>query len=222
MKTRSYMRPIKSVIIIGAGGHGKVIADIVQKSGDKVLGFLDDNVHEQDVFIGIPLLGPVDNYKKYEDKAEFVIAIGNAEIREKIAITMQGVSWYTAIHPKAVISDIDVEIDVGTVVMANAVINASAKVGKHCIINSSAVVEHDSFVEDFAHISVGAKLGGTVRIGKGTWIGIGASVSNNVRICRSCMIGAGAVVIRSIAEAGTYVGVPAKRIDTPLYLLKGQ
>lgn len=203
----------KSVIIIGASGHGKVVADIIQKSGDRVIGFLDDKPDIDKNFIGFPVLGTVDDYRKYQEQgSQFVIAIGNAESRERIAQKLSVVSWYTAIHPTATISDIDVGIGVGTVVMANAVINAGTKIGKHCIINSSAVVEHDNRVDDFVHISVGAKLAGTVSVGKSSWIGIGATVSNNVNICGNCMIGAGAVVIKDISDAGTYVGVPAERV----------
>lgn len=202
----------REVIIIGASGHGKVVADIIQKSGDKIVGFLDDNPSIEKDFMGFPILGTVNDYEKY-DTAEFVIAIGNAKIRERIARKLSGVSWYTAIHPTAVISDMDVEIGQGTVVMANAVINAGTKIGKHCIINSGAIVEHDNRICDFVHISVGAKLAGTVSVEKGSWIGIGAIVSNNVNICGNCMIGAGAVVIKDIEEAGTYAGVPAERID---------
>ena len=203
---------MKAVIIIGASGHGKVIVDIVLKSGDRLVGFLDDNPNKDKNFIGFPVLGVVDDYREYREQGiEFVIAIGNVEIRERIARKLKDVSWYTAIHPSAVISDIDVDIGVGTVVMANAVINTGAKIGKHCIINSSAVVEHDNKIDDFVHISVGAKLAGTVSVGKSSWIGIGATVSNNVNICGNCMIGAGTVVVKDIRDAGTYIGVPAKR-----------
>lgn len=202
---------MKSVIIIGASGHGKVVADIIQKSGDKVLGFLDDNPNLPDTFIGFPVLGTLSDYRDYD--AEFVIAIGNAEIRERITEKLNNVCWYTAIHPTAVISGIGVKIDVGTVVMANAVINSGSIIGKHCIINSGAVVEHDNKIEDFVHVSVGAKLAGTVSVGKGTWIGVGASVNNNVNICGVCMIGAGAVVVKDIEEAGTYIGVPVERLE---------
>ena len=204
---------MKAVIIIGASGHGKVVADIVQKSGDRVIGFLDDNSDIGKVFIGFPVLGTVNDYRKYrEQEIQFVIAIGNAEIRERIAQKLDGARWYTAIHPTAAISDIDVEISAGTVVMANAVINTGTRIGKHCIINSGAVVEHDNRISDFVHISVGAKLAGTVSVGKSSWIGIGATVSNNVDICANCMIGAGAVVIRDIRDTGTYVGVPVERV----------
>lgn len=201
----------KSVIIIGAGGHGKVIADIVRASGDILLGFLDDGHSPSDSVAGIPVLGGVCDYEKHRD-AEFIIAIGNAAVREKIASSMIGVKWYTAIHPTAVLSTIETKIGEGSAIMANAVVNPCARVGKHCIINTSAVVEHNNNINDYAHISVGAKLAGTVTIGKGTWVGIGATVSNNITVCNDCMIGAGAVVVKDIAESGTYVGVPARKI----------
>lgn len=201
----------KSVVIIGASGHGKVIADIVKRNGDTILGFLDDAPNRPDVFIGYPILGTTDEYHSISD-AQYIIAIGNAQIREKIANKLNGVNWYTAIHPSAVISDIDVTIEEGTVVMANAVINPGASIGCHCIVNTGAIVEHDNRIEDYVHISVGTKLAGTVTIGKSTWVGIGAVVSNNISICENCTIGAGAVVIRDIPASGTYVGVPAKKL----------
>ncbi|MFQ7156078.1 MAG: acetyltransferase [Merdimonas faecis] len=200
----------KKVVIIGASGHGKVVADIVIQSGDQVVGFLDDNPNLGKDFIGFPVLGKIDQFHNYEEYW-FVVAIGNALIREKIVTQLYGIRWYTAIHPAATVSDIGVFIGEGTVIMANAVINAGSFIGKHCIINTGAVVEHDNRIEDFVHVSVGVKLAGTVHIGKRTWIGIGASVSNNLSICFDCMIGAGAVIVNNIEEPGTYVGVPAKR-----------
>ena len=203
----------EKVIVIGAGGHGKVVADIIQKSGDTVLGFLDDKEGLSATFVGFPVLGAVEAYKKYCHKARFIIAIGNAAIREQIANKLADVDWYTAVHPKAVISDLDVHIGKGTAIMANAVVNAGSVIGAHCIVNTGAVVEHDNMIGDFAHVSVGAKLAGTVRIGKATWIGIGATVSNNLTICENCMVGAGTVVVRDILHPGTYVGCPAQKLQ---------
>lgn len=200
----------QSVIIIGASGHGKVVADIVIENGDEVLGFLDDNPNLPKKFVGFPILGVINEYKKYSD-AKFIVAIGNAAIREKIANKLENVAWYMAIHPTAVISKLDTVIGEGTVVMANAVVNPGARIGRHCIINTGAIVEHDNRLEDYVHVSVGAKLAGTVSVGKSTWIGIGASVRNNLEICANCMIGAGAIVVKDIKEAGTYVGVPARK-----------
>ena len=200
---------MNDVIIIGAGGHARVIADIVRCRGDRLLGFLDD--HAVSGSGAIPVLGTAKDYVNYPD-ACFIIGIGNAAVRRKIAESMEGVNWYTAIHPSAVVSQMEVSIGPGTAVMAGAVINPGAKIGAQCIINSAAVVEHDNVIGDLTHISVCAKLAGTVTVGPDSWVGIGATVSNNLSICGGCMIGAGAVVVKSITEPGTYVGVPARRI----------
>ena len=200
----------KSVVIIGASGHGKVIADIVIKSGDTVVGFLDDGVERGMLVAGIEVLGKTEDYKDFAD-CEFVIAIGNPYIREKIA-DMLPVKWYTAIHPNAVISSLDVEIGEGTVVMANAVINSSAKIGKHCIINTGAIVEHDNVLEDYVHISPNATLSGIVTVGKSTHIGAGACTKQVLNIASDCVFGAGSVIVKDITESGTYAGVPVRKI----------
>lgn len=201
----------KKVIVIGASGHGKVIADIIIKSGDILKGFLDDADNLPDMIAGIPLLGSTSDYEKYLD-CYFVIGIGNARIREKISLRLEGkVQWYTAIHPSAIISSISVEIGEGTVIMANAVVNSSALIGKHCIVNTGAIVEHDNVLKDFVHISPNAVLAGTVYVGEKTHIGAGAVVRNNLSICEASVIGAGAVVVKDIMVSGIYVGVPAER-----------
>lgn len=196
---------MKKVIIIGAGGHGKVAADIIRLSGDEVVGFLDDKPSEN--FVGFNVIGNTDDIGKWSDCLYFA-AVGSAEIRKKIM--KNNVSWYTAIHPTAVIAN-DVKTGEGTLFAANSVVNSGSKIGNGCIINTSATVDHDCMLEDFVHISPGAHLSGLVRVGAKTWIGVGACVVNNVEICGDCIIGAGAVVIRNIVETGTYVGVPAKK-----------
>lgn len=201
----------KEIVIIGASGHGKVIADIVASNGNVVKGFLDDdNEIQGKTIIGFPVLGKIDDYKKFTD-CEFVIAIGNSHIREKIVKSLD-VKWHTAVHPKAVVSNFDITIGEGTVIMANAVVNPSTKIGKHCIINTGAVVEHDNVLGDYVHISPNATLAGTVMVGKSTHICVGACVKNNINICADCIIGAGATVVRDITESGTYVGVPVRKI----------
>lgn len=200
----------KLVVIIGASGHGKVIADTVLKSGDKVVGFLDDGVEKGTQIVGFSVLGKTEDYKNYTD-CEFVIAIGDSYIREKIANELP-VKWYTAIHPTAVISSLDVEIGEGTVVMANAVINSSAKIGKHCIINTGAIVEHDNVLEDYVHLSPNVVLSGIVKVGKSTHIGAGSCTKQVLNIASDCVFGAGSVIVKDITESGTYAGVPAKKI----------
>ncbi len=200
----------EDVVIIGAGGHAKVVADIVLLRGDHIVGFLDE-AHPEGDFLGHPKLGGNCAYRKFLN-CSFIIAIGNASVRERIAGTMPGVIWYTAVHPRAVISNIDTKVGDGTVIMADAVVNPGAHIGKHCIINSGSIVEHDNRIGDYAHISVGAKVAGGVQIGAKTWVGVGATVSNGINVCDNCMLGAGAVVVRDITQAGTYAGVPARKI----------
>lgn len=198
------------VIILGAGGHARVVADIVLRQGHRVLGFLDDAPTAEGAY-GIALLGPIDDYKKWPD-ARFAMGIGSAAVRRKLASRMVGVQWHTAIHPSAVISPLGTVIGEGSVVMAGAVVNPGAKIGCHCIINTGAVVEHDNDIRDYVHISVGAKLAGAVTIEENTWVGIGAVVSNCLTVCGDCMLGAGTVVVKDIDTPGTYVGVPARRL----------
>ena len=171
--------------------------------GEKVVAFLDDDQQNNE------RSGSISDYVKFKN-AEFIIGIGNADIRESLANSLN-VKWFTAIHPSAIISPSAV-LGKGTVVMPNAVINARAVIGNHCIINTGAIVEHDNIISDYVHISVGAKLGGTVTIGKKTWIGIGSTVKNNVNIFSDCMIGAGATVVDDISTKGTYVGIPARKL----------
>lgn len=196
---------MNKLIIIGASGHGKVIADIAVKNGYEDIVFLDDD-EKIESCAGFPVIGKTSEASDMD--GDKIIAIGNAEIREKIS---KSINCVTLIHPDAVISR-RVEIGEGTVVMAGAVLNSDAIVGKGCIINTGASVDHDCIMEDFVHVSVGSHVAGSCRVGKGTWIGAGATVSNNVNICSGCMIGAGAVVIKDIKEPGTYVGVPVEKM----------
>lgn len=199
------------LIVIGASGHGKVIADIAAGSGYEDISFLDDN-EELKNCMGYPVIGKSDSAKQYKD-ADFVVAIGSPEVREKIQTKLlnEGLKVVTLVHPDAVIAE-NVSIGIGTVIMAGAVVNPDTRIGNGCIINTGATVDHDNVLEDYVHISVGSHIAGTVHIGKGTWIGAGAVVSNNVNICGNCVIGAGAVVVKDIDEAGTYISVPAKKV----------
>ena len=194
----------KEIIIIGAGGHSRVIEDIIIQSGDVVYGFLDDDLTKSNV------IGKVEDCVKYEDKF-FVIGIGDNESRKRICNKYANLKYYTAIHPKAVVSK-SAFIGCGTVVMANAVINPHANIGKHCIINTASIVEHDDILADFVHISPNATLCGGVNVGECTHIGAAAVVKNNISITSSCVVGVGAAVVKNIEKNGVYIGVPAKKI----------
>jgi len=200
---------MKKLIIIGASGHGKVVADIALKSGYKDIAFLDDNTCVSEC-AGFPVIGRISDFKEQKD-CDFIVAIGDSYTRNRIMSSLEDSSIITLIHPDAVISR-RVTIGKGTVVLAGAVINSDTVVGKGCIISTCASVDHDNSIEDYVHIAVGAHLCGTVRIGKYSWIGAGATISNNIDICEDSFVGAGAVVVKGIYEKGTYVGVPARKI----------
>lgn len=197
---------VKRLVIIGASGHGKVIADIALLNGYEDIVFLDDDENLKEC-AGFPVVGKTGEAVKLD--GDKIVAIGNAKIRERIQEGLNDV--VTLIHPDAVISR-RVTIGNGSVVMAGAVINSDVVIGRGCIINTGASVDHDCQISDFVHVSVGAHVAGTCEIGMRTWIGAGATVSNNVNICGDCMIGAGALVIKNIDKPGTYVGSPARKI----------
>ena len=201
----------KKVVIIGAGGHAKVIADIVRKSGDTVVGFLDDDAKKigKD-FFGAQVLGSSAEYERYTEDCLFFLGIGNNAIRKRLAKTMK-CRWYTAIHPCSVISE-GANVGEGTCVMAGAVLNADATVGAHTIINTAAVLEHDVKVGDYSHISPKGTVCGMTTIGNEVWLGAGSTVVQCLSVCDGVMLGAGATLLQSIEECGTYVGVPARKI----------
>lgn len=196
------------LIIIGAGGHGKVIADAALKNGYTNICYIDD--HAKGEIMGFPIIGTCEDIERLNDEnTDFIIGIGNNDVRKKVAET-HDLNWVSIVHPSAQIA-FNAEIGKGTVVMANAVVNVGATIGEHCIINTGAIVEHDNMIENYVHISPNVALGGTVRIGSLTHVGIGATVKNNIDICSDCTIGAGAVVVKNIKEPGTYVGAPIRK-----------
>ena len=203
---------MKRLVIIGAGGHGKVAADIALLNGFKDICFVDDDTSLLGTrILGFPVMGALDTVDVRSGSDDVFVAIGNASVRKRVFSTLasQGIVPVTLCHPSVCIGA-DVRIGVGTLLAAGAIVNPGANVGKGCIVNTGATVDHDCFIGDFCHVSVGAHVAGTVVVGEDTWIGAGAVVSNNVDIVSGCMIGAGAVVVNDIAAAGTYVGIPAR------------
>ncbi len=199
---------MKKITIIGASGHGKVVADIASLNGYDEIEFLDDN----DTVKHCGKYSVVGKSKlAYSITNDLFVAVGNANIRKKLMEQFENKNIPILVHPNALIAK-DVEVDKGTVIMPGAVINPGTKIGKGVIVNTCSSVDHDCIIGDYVHVAVGAHLCGTVTIGNGTWVGAGATVSNNVTITANCMIGAGAVVIKDLEEAGTYIGVPAKHM----------
>ena len=201
----------KKLVIIGASGHGKVIADIAKKNGYEEIAFLDDN-EDVTTCAGCKVVGTSKDILNFSNR-DFFVAIGNARIRKMVMQKLidNGLNIVTLIHPNAVVDE-SVKLGFGTVVMAGAVINAEAEIGNGAIINTCSSVDHDCRIGDYVHISVGSHVCGTVTIKDNTWVGAGSTVINNVSICEDCLIGIGAAVVDNIGEKGTYVGVPARKI----------
>lgn len=198
---------MKKVVLYGASGHGKVIAEIAEESGFKIFGFLDDNINIHKILDYLVF----NEMPKSEVPLAVILSIGNNFTRKKIAESHPELIFTRLIAPHANISK-RATIKEGTVVMSGVTVNSCSEIGKHCIINTNASIDHDCFIGDFVHISPNAALAGNVSVGEGTHIGIGTSVIQGVKIGKWCMIGAGAVIIRDVPDGVTVVGNPGKII----------
>jgi len=196
------------LVIIGAGGHAKVCYDIAQLMGkwDEIV-ILDDALTNDYFHVS----GPITDIDKYSVIADFFVAIGDNSLRGSIIKKLEylNVSIITLIHPQSVIAS-DVSIGEGSVIMPGVVINNSTKIGKSCIINTSASIDHDNYLDDFVHVSPGVHLAGSIKILKSTWIGIGTIIKNGVTITSDAIIGAGSLVIENINKSGIHFGHPIK------------
>jgi acetyltransferase EpsM len=206
-----YMK--EKILIFGAGGHGKVILDILIESGKEVLGFLDENQTKwKEKINGFEVLGGWD-YLAGKSSLKIALGIGNNQIREKIyrMAKGKGIAIISAIHPRSVLSS-HVVLGEGVVVMPGAVINAGSILEDGVVVNTGASVDHDCYLARFCQVWPGAHLAGTVRVGEFSYVGTGVSVIQNINIGKNVMVGAGAAVIANIPDNVTVVGVPARII----------
>lgn len=196
------------LVILGAGGQGRVAKDIGVLCGYKNIFFLDDAKRTD-----IEIAGKISDFCEFMEDSDFFVALGDNNCREKISKKLEdnGINIVSLIHPSAVIGS-NVKIGKGTIVMAGAVINTGAVIGDGVIVNTASSVDHDNYLDDFSHVAVGVHLAGTVKIGKRTFLGAGSVIINNIVVCNDAVVGAGAVVVKDISEKGTYVGVPAVKI----------
>lgn len=197
--------------ILGASGHGKVVADTALEAGWQEIVFFDDDWPRRQTSGGWPVTGDTRSLMQRLDGVSVVVAIGNnrerlSKIHELIA---SGARLATIIHPDAVISS-GVELQPGSVVFAGAVIQVDARLGKACIVNTRVCIDHDCHLADGVHISPGASLAGMVEVGEASWIGIGASIRQMIKIGRHVTVGAGSVVVKDIPDGQVVVGVPAR------------
>lgn len=203
------------LIVIGAGGHGKVVVDALLSIGVKPSGIriADDDPNRAGLLlVGVPVIGPL--AECLHPGARFHVAIGQNRIRERLASVCEraGLIAITVRHPSATVSP-SAHVGDGTLVAAGAVIGPDATVGSHCIVNHGCVIDHDCRVGTCSHIAPNATLGGATVVGNRVLIGAGATVLPGVMIGDDCTIGAGAVVLHNLPPGSTFAGVPAQRID---------
>jgi sugar O-acyltransferase (sialic acid O-acetyltransferase NeuD family) len=201
------------LIIVGAGGHGQVIADTAEKTLKWTsISFVDDMYPSKTIIGNWEVIGKIKDLAKFQKEYDsIIVAIGDNKLRMDIMISLKELNLdiVSIIHPSAQIAK-NVEIAKGTVIFANSVLNYGVKIHKGCIINTSSSIDHGSIIKSFAHISPGANLGGDVIIGERSWVGIGATIIHSCNVSDDVIIGAGAVVINDIKNASTVYGVPAR------------
>jgi sugar O-acyltransferase (sialic acid O-acetyltransferase NeuD family) len=203
------------VFIYGAGGHGKVVADILLAGGHhEVKGFVDDDESVSgSTLMGLQIIGGAERLRCEATKGSVGVALGVGDNgrRQKLAELCKslGAEIVTAIHPSAMVSK-SAQLQEGTVVMAGAVINPCAELGWGVIVNSGAVIEHDVLIGDYAHVSPNAVMGGESRLGTLSHLGLGAVILPRVAVGSRTIIGAGAVVTHEMPDDVTAMGVPAR------------
>lgn len=207
------------IVIIGAGGHGKVVLDILRAAGEEEpVGFVDSSPSRAGGRIGgLPIFGPANVLPKLRQQGirGAIVAIGDSRARVQYASVLreQGFELVNAIHPSSSVSPMAV-LGRNVVVAAQAAVCTEARIEDSVILNTACVVDHECEIGAGAHVCPGAHLAGRVRVGAGAWIGIGANVIQCLSIGEHATVGAGAVVIRDVPAGSTVVGVPARVIKS--------
>jgi sugar O-acyltransferase (sialic acid O-acetyltransferase NeuD family) len=204
---------MRRLVILGAGGHGRVVADAAELAGVwSEIVFLDDR------FGGLTRSGPWPVVGTLKDVAracgqddQLVCAIGVGRVRRELQerLQQQRYTFANVVHPRATVSR-HAQLGEGVVVFAGACINFGARLGDAVIVNTGATIDHDCVLEDGSHVCPGAHLAGDVKVGREAWIGIGASVRQGVSIGNAVTVGAGAAVVADVPDATLVVGVPAR------------
>lgn len=206
---------MKDIVIIGAGGLGREVAWLIEEINQakkewNILGYLDDNVENHGkILSGYKVLGSVGEVFSLPEDTYIIVAIGNGKIREKIVEKIGERNYAILIHPNVNIAASS-EIEEGVIICSGAVVSVDVKIGKHCIINFSSIVAHDSLLEDFVTLHVNVNVSGNVKVGRYSTLGSGSSIYQGKKIGKNCMIGMGSAVLRNIKDNKTALGVPAE------------
>lgn len=200
---------MKTVAIIGAGGHGQVIADVLHLTPHyQPIGFIDDRPALTGTLVAnLPILGTTKQLDQINPDT-IIIAIGDNQTRRIVYQKLQAYSFATAIHPTAIIAK-DTTIGNGTMICAGAIINPGTVIGQNTIINTAVTVDHHNQIGDHVHLAPGTHLGGEVIVSEGGFVGIGATIMPRRTVGKWATVGAGALVQRNVAPETTVVGVPA-------------
>jgi sugar O-acyltransferase (sialic acid O-acetyltransferase NeuD family) len=209
------MKIDQEYIIIGAGGHARVIADTILALSKPLKGIVDVGYSGQkENILGCPVLGGIDLLEQL-DPADVVLsmAIGDNNQRQHYYdfCKQNGFFFPSIIHPSAIVSEFS-HVSEGVFINAGAIINSYAKIGENCIVNTASIIEHEVTLGKNCHVCPGAKIAGRVTIGNNSFIGIGASIIDYIKIGQDVVIGAGSVIIEDIESKSTYVGVPGRKI----------
>ncbi len=207
------------VLILGAGGHAQVVADILLRARDAgqpitPIGYLDDDasLHGK-VLLDLPVLGHTSALGRIPHDA-IIIAIGNNQIRKRLAdkLSAAGETFASARHPAAIIAP-DVRIGPGAMICAGVVVNIGTVIGVHVILNTGSTVDHHNDLRNYVHVAPGVHTGGEVVIEEGVLVGIGATVAPRTSVGAWAIVGAGAVVTKTVPPGVTVVGVPARPLQ---------
>lgn len=212
---------MSDIVVLGSGGHAKVLADAIEMQGlHRIVGWLDRFRSVGEQFLGREVLGSEDDLPALVASRAIrgvIVAIGDnfarAAVSGRIRAIAPALQFITVVHPSAVVAR-DATLGLGSVVLAGAVIGASARVGEGCIVNTKASLDHDSVMDAFSSLAPGVTTGGNCRVGTCSAVSIGATVLHKVQIGAHCVVGAGAVLTRSLEDAVVAYGVPAKVMRT--------
>jgi sugar O-acyltransferase (sialic acid O-acetyltransferase NeuD family) len=210
---------MEAIVLVGGGGHAKVVISILQKLRSRsILGYTD--MKDNGSILGVSFLGSdseLDKLVREHNGLNAVIALGQVGLGKQRyelwdRLHSPAISFPWIVSPGAIINE-GVSWGEGAMVMDGAVINAGAAVGRGAIVNTNSTIEHDVTLEDWVHVAPGATVCGGVTVGRFSMIGAGAAVIQGIKIAPECIVGAGATVVRDITERGVYIGSPARRIQ---------